>query len=325
MTSTFALAADAGVAILRIGSDGSEHVSWGLSGHRATSLLAREGVILAGTRDGVFRSDDGGASWLDACEGLSIRLVRRMANHPNISDREFAGTEPAGIFVSHDGARSWRSAPEVETLRDRGGWFLPYSPEAGCVRGFAFQGERAYAAVEVGGLLRSDDWGETWSLVRGSTGKGTLDTPAPSMVHSDVHSVTCHPSSPDICFAPTSGGFYMTFDGGDSWRVTHERSYCRAVWVDPDDASRIVLGPAEGVARNGRIEESRDGGATWSPVSDGLDLPWSQRMVERFSQMGHELLAITDDGRVYASNIGDLRWSRRFASIPDIRAVVALD
>jgi hypothetical protein len=131
-------------------------------------VIAREGVILAGTEDGIFRSDDEGQTWAEASDGISARHIRWMAFHPNISDFEFAGTEPANIFVSRNGGELWRSCPEVAQLRDTYQWSLPYSPEAGCVRGFAFYGTRAYAAVEVGGVLVSDDKGETWQLAEGS-------------------------------------------------------------------------------------------------------------------------------------------------------------
>src|SRR5262245_38087843 len=125
----------------------------GLIDQHVTSVIAREGVILAGTIKGVFRSDDEGQTWKEASNGLTARHIRWMAYHPDSSDFEFAGTEPAGIFISHDGGESWRSCDEVAGLRDKYKWSLPYSPEAGCVRGFAFHGSRVYAAVEVGGVL----------------------------------------------------------------------------------------------------------------------------------------------------------------------------
>src|SRR6266581_4561827 len=119
----------------------------GLDGQNVTSAIAREGVILAGTTNGVFRSDDSGEKWHAGSSGLHTRHVRWMAFHPDLSDYEFVGTEPAAIFVSHNGGGSWRECPEVAQLRDAHGWMLPYSPEAGCVRGFTFHGTRAYAAV----------------------------------------------------------------------------------------------------------------------------------------------------------------------------------
>ena len=84
-----------------------------------TSVIAREGVILAGTTAGIQRSDDGGDSWRVVNAGLTSKHVRWLAYHPDISDLEFAGTEPAGIFVSRDGAEHWMERSEVTALRDR--------------------------------------------------------------------------------------------------------------------------------------------------------------------------------------------------------------
>jgi photosystem II stability/assembly factor-like uncharacterized protein len=248
--------------------------------------------------------------------------VRWLAYHPDVSDLEFVGTEPAGIFVSHDGAATWRGCPEVEALRDRYGWFLPYSPEAGCIRGFAFHGDRVYAAVEVGGVLRSDDCGETWRLAGGSTGEPTFNVPPAPLVFADVHWIETHPAAPDLVHAATAEGLYRSIDGGDTWSVSHEGSYCRAVWIDPADPEHIVLSPADSVTRkNGRIEESRDGGDSWDRASEGLDLPWPDRMVERFVRVGDQLLAITNDGRLYAASLPALCWDRILGETEGVQAV----
>jgi photosystem II stability/assembly factor-like uncharacterized protein len=324
MSEAVIVATDDGVVIAE--RDGSCWVerSRGLRGHDVTSLLAREGVILAGTTDGVFRSDDNGRTWRESSDGLGVRHVRWMGFHPDISDREFVGTEPAGIFVSHNGAGAWRACPEVAALRDRYDWFLPYSPEAGAVRGFAFHGDRLYAAVEVGGVLRSDDAGETWRLAGGSTGEPVFEIPPRPLVHADVHSVAGHPSSPDLIHAATAEGLYCSADGGDTWLSTHSGSYCRAMWIDPEDPDHIILGPADSVEhKNGRIEETRDGGRTWSLASEGLDLPWPDRMVERFAQIGDTLFAVASDGQLYVSPLVSVHWTRVLPDLGSVRAVAA--
>ncbi|HEX6510385.1 MAG TPA: hypothetical protein VF221_22370 [Chloroflexota bacterium] len=322
LQSTLMAATEHGLVAATRSADGWREEARALADHDVTGVVSREGVVLAGTTDGLFRSDDSGQTWREASDGLTIRHIRWLAYHPDISDLEFAGTEPAGIFVSHDGASTWRGRPEVEALRNERGWFLPYSPDAGCVRGFAFHGDRAYAAVEVGGVLRSDDAGETWRLAGGSTGVPSFDIPPAPLVFPDVHSVASHPTSADLVFAVTAEGLYRSADGGDTWSVTHAGSYCRAVWVDPGDPDHIILSPADSVSRkNGRIEESRDGGESWELASQGLDLPWPDRMVERFTQIGDDLFAVTNDGRLYTAPLTSLRWERILESVHGIKAV----
>jgi photosystem II stability/assembly factor-like uncharacterized protein len=295
----------------------------GLDGQNVTSAIAREGVILAGTTNGVFRSDDYGENWHAGSSGLNTRHVRWIAFHPDLSDYEFVGTEPAAIFVSHNGAGSWRECSEVARLREDHRWMLPYSPQAGCVRGFAFHGTRAYAAVEVGGALRSDDSGETWRLAEGSDGNPDLQGPAESLVYPDVHSIAAHPSEPDLVFAPTGGGLYRTRDGGKTWTLLYD-CYVRAVWLDVDDANHVIVGPADGVDSHGRIEESHDGGKTWQVTSHGLQVPWRHHMVERFEQVSDHLFAVLSNGELLVAPLASLQWQRVLRELDDVNAVTSM-
>jgi hypothetical protein len=317
------MATEQGVVICeREGTDWHESLR-GLTDQHVTSIIARESVILAGTEKGIFRSEDEGQTWQETSHGLTARHIRWMAYHPEISDLEFAGTEPANIFVSHDGGNSWRARPEVTQLRDKFKWSLPYSPEAGCVRGFAFHGSRVYAAVEVGGVLVSDDRGETWQLAKGSDGKPDLEGPPEPFVYPDVHSLVVHPSSADLVYAPTGGGFYRSNDGGKTWKLFYD-CYCRAVWVDPQDPEHMILGPADGVDRNGRIEESRDGGQSWSLASNGLQVPWRRGMVERFFQMDDELFAVLSNGQVLGASLSALEWLNVLPDINHVNAITSM-
>jgi photosystem II stability/assembly factor-like uncharacterized protein len=296
-------------------------VSRSLTGEQVNSVSVQDGNILAGTTEGVYRSDDLGQTWRIASEGLSVPKIRWLAHHPDRSGRVLAGTEPAAIFLSRDDGATWAERPEVASLRDEHGWYLPYSPEAGCVRGFAFHGDRVYAAVEQGGLLRSDDGGETWRLAEGSN--GIPRTPPEGFIHPDVHSVTVHPSSPDLILAPTGGGLYTSKDGGASW-VRLYRCYCRAVWSDPVRAEHLVFGPADAVDRHGRIEESSDGGRTWQPAAAGLEVPWSQYMVERFLQVDYELLAVLSNGDLVIASLPALQWQPILRDAGWVRAAATM-
>lgn len=326
MTDTLYLATRTGLVIC-----GREDETWRavrrtLSEQHVTSVIAREGVILAGTTTGVQRSDDGGVTWRSASDGLLHPHVRWLAYHPDISDFEFAGTEPAGIFVSHDGAEHWVTCPEATTLRDQFEWMLPYSPEAGCVRGFTFHGKRAYAAVEVGGVLRSDDSGESWALAAGSDGSPDLGGPPEPYIYPDIHDLIVHPSDPDLVFAATGGGFYRSDDGGATWRLLYN-CYCRALWLDPQDSDHILFGPAEQVGALGRIEESHDGGNTWHRASGRLDVPWRRTMLERIRQIDDALFAVLDDGRLLYTPLaapGGLDWTFVLEEVAGVTAVTSM-
>lgn len=294
----------------------------GLESESATSVIAREEVILAGTRRGVFRSDDLGQTWRPAQGGMGDRIVRWLAFHPDISDFELAGLEPADIFISRDGANSWYANPAVAQMRSLHHWYLPYSPEAGCVRGFAVNGTRIYAAVEVGGVLRSDDSGASWELVNGEDNGGR------AAVHPDVHSLVVQQAEADRVYAPTGGGFYVSVDGGKSWRNLVSRCYCRAMWLDQLNPKRMLLGIADGVDRNGRIDLSEDGGLTWQPASSGLDVPWPNHMVERFTQAGEGLLAVLSNGEMIQAEIAATphawRWTPVLNEVKGIQAVTQM-
>lgn len=287
------------------------------TGQGVTSLCTTMDVLLAGTREGILRSEDLGRNWADASKGLADRHVRWLAAHPHFPGLVYAGTEPAGIYISAEAGSGWTAATDVFELRDRGRWSLPYSPEAGCIRGFALHGEVAYAAAEVGGVLRSQDRGARWEMANGVAAGWQ------KRVNSDVHSIEVHPSSANLVYAPTGGGFYRSMDGGKSWEQRYD-CYCRAAWVDPQDPEHVILGPADYVDRGGRIEESRDGGRSWQPANSGLETPWPRHMVERFYQAGNELLAVLSNGELLAAELVNLEWGPVLPASEEVRAVAEI-
>lgn len=318
MKKSLYLAGNKGLYLAR-----KEEGSWNVTvklmeGTSLTSVVSHVHVILAGTEEGLLRSFDNGKKWERAGGGLAHAHVRWVACAHDDDSLCLAGTEPASIFLSLDGGKTWVGCPEVEKLRDSFGWYLPYSPEAGCIRGFAFsgpekQGRRIYAAAEVGGVLLSENGGVNWNMVAGSEGHPRMEYP-PGMIHPDVHSVTVHPRDPDLVTAATGGGLYRSRDGGASWSCLY-RCYCRAAWVDPADPGHIVFGPADGVSRGGRIEESRDGGETWIIASTGMEIPWRNDMVERFHFAQGELFALLARGEIWSRDAGSLKWRRHVAEL----------
>lgn len=307
MQSTLYLATSSGLMLGAMLGGSWQSTRQALEGIAITCIATQNGIVLAGSKAGVYRSTDSGAAWGAPEVKPDIPHLRWLSFHPDQAGLAFAGAEPAGIFVSHDYGKTWRSCPEVIQLRQRHRWSLPYSPGAGCVRGLACHGNRAYAAVEDGCVLVSDDSGETWRVAAGSRGDAD-HFPQPPFIHSDVHSIEVHPASMDRVAAPTGGGFFVSADGGASW-VNHYRCYCRAVWLNPDNPDHMILGPASSVDRDGRIEVTWDGGQTWQDASAGLATPWRNYMVERFAQVDDHLFAVLSNGELIASPLSRIYWN----------------
>lgn len=65
-------------------------------------------LILAGSYgNGLFRSDDEGATWTRISAGLTAVAFRTIVADPHTPGAMLCGTEPARLFRSHDDGLSW--------------------------------------------------------------------------------------------------------------------------------------------------------------------------------------------------------------------------
>jgi photosystem II stability/assembly factor-like uncharacterized protein len=112
---------------------------------------------------------------------------------------------------------------------------------------------RVYALIEAdeGGLFRSDDGGDTWSLASGHRALRQrawyYSTP------------TVDPGNPDVVWFPQVR-MLKTVDGGRTIRSVkgiHHADH-HDVWIDPQNPRRMIS------ANDGGVDVSSDGGETWS-------------------------------------------------------------
>src|SRR5205823_14154735 len=121
----------------------------------------------------------------------------------------YAGTTPPHLYRTLDGGRSWRELSAFTRAPGATDWVFPVPPGYPNIR-WILAGPAdpnvLSVGVEIGGLIRSEDGGQTWQ-----------DRTAG--MNRDVHCVAAHPAVPDVLYTSTPQGPYRSDDGG--WRWTH--------------------------------------------------------------------------------------------------------
>ncbi|MFN3474120.1 MAG: WD40/YVTN/BNR-like repeat-containing protein [Blastomonas sp.] len=160
------------------------------------------GMSSGGEGSGLFRSSDGGESWIELTrmpgmpqQGLIGKIGVSVS--PVDATRVYAMIEHAsegGLYVSDDAGASWRRANDSGDLRQRSFYYsrLVADPTVK---------DRVYALnVE---FFRSDDAGKTLTKIK---------TP-----HSDNHDLWIDPANNQRMIQANDGGANVSVNGGDSW------------------------------------------------------------------------------------------------------------
>jgi len=221
-------------------------------------------IYLATEHSGLFISNNGGADWHRAKPNVPRLTTTSLLALPGTI---LAGTVPAALYRASNGT-SWQELEGVR-LGATGGSFPP-SPELGArTRFLAADNERPrrlYAAIEVGGMLVSDDAGQRWTAAT----KG-LDDP-------DVHQILPSAKTKGLIVAACGEGAYRSTDRGEHWeKVTPpgDRSFGSA--VAEDGSGSVYLAMALGRPNTWLRKERADAalfmsknGAHWDVIVEGL-------------------------------------------------------
>ena len=294
----------------------------GLDDHEIYAIHWVAGTLLAGSYGaGVFRSEDGGASWQAANEGLTATALRTFLDDPKHDGAVLCGCEPGRGFRTSDQGNSWEELAGIGAVPGSDEWYLPYSPRAGALRNYwspPGRPDHILASIEVGGLLESRDGGEAWEQI---------DLYGSDIQDDDLHYVSGHPDNPAVLLIALGwaalqgrqvghhelGGVGLSEDGGKSWRKVITEDYTRAVLIPPTQPNLILAGPAKAVGRQGRIVVSEDSGASWQPAGAGIqkspETPMAD-MVERFQPAPDgSVWAVCSGGSLFRALPGEWIWS----------------
>jgi photosystem II stability/assembly factor-like uncharacterized protein len=256
------------------------------------NVTAAHGVIWAGAEPaGLFRSDDGGATWAHVAglrdhpsrpewvAGNGGLILHTIVPHPTDPSRMWVGISSVGTFETRDGGATWAT-------RNRGvraDFYPGPPPEYGqCVHKIAIaagEPETLYQQNHCG-VYRSEDGGASWTEI-------TAGLPSEF-----GFPMVAHPRDPATAWViPLNGAekgrfvpdaaaaVWRTNDRGASWTrlsagLPQEHAYIgvlrEAMAVDRLDPVGVYFGTG-----NGELWASADDGSSWTEIAAHLPEIWS--------------------------------------------------
>jgi photosystem II stability/assembly factor-like uncharacterized protein len=260
--------------------------------------------------DGVYRSDDGGATWRHL--GLAdTRHIARVRIDPRDPDRIYVaalghafGPNPErGVYRTTDGGAHWQRVLYVDDTAGACDLSLdPLNPRI--LYAAIWRARRTPYSLDAGGppggLFRSADGGDTWTDLTAAPGM-----PEGAKGRIGVSASGARPGRVFAAVEAEEGGLFRSDDGGAHWeRVSAQPGlrqrpwYYQHVFADPSDAETVYV-------LNVEAFRSVDGGRTFTawPAHHGdhHDLWIDPRRPGRMIQ-GH-------DGGAQVTYDGGLTWS----------------
>jgi hypothetical protein len=305
MTVLLAATSD-GVARIA-GSGDAFSVETVLDGGRGQCIAAdpndAQRVFVGSHGRGLWRSADGGASFEDA------RLPQDDLFSVAVSPADgtvYAGCEPSMLFRSRDGGTTWEELSSMREIPSAPTWSFPPRPWTSHVRWIApspHDADRLLVGIELGGVMLSEDGGETWKDHRPGA-------------QPDCHALAWHPEVEGRAYEAAGGGAAWSSDGGETWRAAddgRDRHYTWALAVDPDDPERwyVSASPGPMQAHGSRSAEAHiyrwQGDGPWERLTGGLPDPL-ESMPYAVATVDGALFAALSDGQTYRSDDRGESW-----------------
>jgi photosystem II stability/assembly factor-like uncharacterized protein len=276
-------------------------------------------TLYVGTSDeGLFKSEDGGEGW-ERISGIGNPRVTAVAVSP-VDGAIYAGTEPSTLFVSRDGGASWRELEGLKNLPSAPTWSFPPRPWTSHVRAISVSYEDpnlVVAGIELGGVMRSPDGGETWEDQRPGA-------------YADCHFLAAHAAAPETLYEAAGGGFAESGDFGESWEAADaglDRWYVWGLAVDIEDPTLVYASAAPGPGQahgpgfsDASIYRRRTGGQWEAILEDLAAFPYA---LCADPETPGALYAGFGDGKILHGMEAGTSWDE-VVSVPALDALVAV-
>jgi photosystem II stability/assembly factor-like uncharacterized protein len=271
--------------------------------------------------DGIYKSTDGGETWVNAGLPNSERISKIIVDQKN-SDTVFAcvpgklwsDSPDRGLYRTTDGGKSWELVLKGGNLSTGCGSVAqqPGNPDVLLASLWDFRrwgwsyrsGGDSPKSPSGSGLYRSDDGGRTWKELATDSHTGLPAKPYGRIA------IAYAPSEPKTVYAfieSTDSALFISHDGGASWERGDKSTWM--VWrpfyfanliVDPKDAKRLYK-------TDGSLILSEDGGKSFATIGGFKGMHGDVHDV--FVDPGNsQHVYAGDDGGLWISYDGANKW-----------------
>jgi photosystem II stability/assembly factor-like uncharacterized protein len=255
-------------------------------------------VYLGDTDNWIFESRDAGVNWtrvgrVGGTEDAGDLIVDSIVVDAADSHTIFVGVwrsyqSDGGLYVSHDGGKSWKT---IQALHGQSVRSLAQAPSNANV----------LVAGTLEGVFRSSDHGATWERI-----SPPPDDPLSREIH-EVESLAIDPHKPEIIYAGTWHLPWKTTDGGAHWHNIKQGV------IDDSDVFSIILDPERPsivyVSACSGIYKSENGGELFHKIQG---IPSTARRTRVLMQDVHHreiVYAGTTEG-LYRTKDAGREWQR---------------
>ena len=285
-----------GVALLERSPSGWAVKQRALQGCAVSAVTALDdGTLFAATHGvGVARSDDGGLTWSWSNDGLahfdlwSARAGRLMGR-----SAVFVGALPAHLYVSEDAGKSWRELPALRRVSSVSQWCFPPPPRIGHVKDIVIDGDRLLVGIEIGALLVSNDFGESFT-----------ELPVePNARECDIHRILVHHARPERIISTDDSEKIMKWFADQREKRRAALQVAEAEEADILEVVRAQEGDGEGGAGE---EQERERDALFREAAEACiqNQGGSTSLLQRRLRIGYGRAARIIDQLHYAGILG---------------------
>lgn len=311
--------------------------------HRLVMPAAKPGRIYTANDGGLDVSEDGGKTWTNRSNGLSVTMFYDIDVAQSDARVYGGGAQDNGTLVTESG----KVDDFFELLGGDGGWMVVDPNEAGHV----------YASYQFGGMYRfrngtfrnvsppfkPEDSGGIWMVYitidpnnantvytgnqrvyRTKNDGLSWDALTPILDGSPISAIEVAPANSKAVYVGTeNGGFFRTLDGGATWSANLASGTLPGVMITrietaPGDARDVSITVAN--FGNAHVFRSTDSGSTWTDIDGGKlpDVPHHALLIRPDAPT--ELYVCSDAG-VYVTKDAGIVWRNATANLPNVMVV----